>query len=173
MSPDRRSRMAQRQHGFAVVAAIVIIVILAGLAAYILSISAAQQLGVALDLQGGRALQAARSGMDWGISRVVNAPTAFGGGACKPGAPPPPSPTVNLSTGPGGDFAAYNGFTVTVKCSATAFTDGVDSISYSLVATACNQPSAGGSCPNPAPTGEDYIERQLTTQVVCNATGIC
>lgn len=157
-----------RQQGFAVVAGIVILVVLAGMAAYLASISSAQHTSVGLDLQGGRALQAARSGMDWGISRVINAPGAFGAGSCS-AAPQ----TVHLTTGPDSDLAAYTGLRVSVTCRPTAYIDGAGLISYSLTATACNQPTAGGACPNTSNPGADYIERQVSTQVVCNDTGPC
>ncbi|SHG64470.1 hypothetical protein [Massilia sp. CF038] len=155
------------QSGMAAVAAIFILVILAGLAAYAVSISATQQTGIALDVQGSRALQVARSGMDWGIARVVSAPSAFGTGNCQTG-----NARVDLSTGAGGDLAAYNGFTVSVECEPTPYTDGAALISYRLIATACNEPNLG-RCPNTTSASADYVERQLSTQVMCNASGPC
>jgi MSHA biogenesis protein MshP len=170
MCPDPRPRH-RSQGGFAVVAAIFLLVILAGLAAYIVTISSAQQAGAALDMLGGRALQAARSGMDWGVARVIAAPATFGAGNCQSATVTPV--VVNLSTGSGGALSAHGGgLTVTVRCLAKPYTDGASLLSYELSATACSQP-AGGSCPNAAPTGGDYIERHLTTQVMCNATGPC
>jgi MSHA biogenesis protein MshP len=168
MFPRRRPRSRSTQRGVALVAAIVLVVILAGMVAYVVSISTAQQSGGALDIHGGRALQAARSGMDWGIARVVTAPTAFGTGNCQ--ATPA---SVNLSSGSGGDFVAHAGFTITVTCAATSYTDGASLFSYALAATACNQPGAGGACPNTASANADYVERRVTTQVVCNASGPC
>lgn len=162
-----------RQQGFAVVAAIVVLVMLAGMAAYLASISSAQHASVGLDIQGGRALQAARSGMDWGISRVINEPAAFGVDALGPTSCITGARTVNLSTGSGGDLPAYAGLRVSVTCRASTFTDGVALISYSLTATACNRPNAAGSCPNTNDPGADYIERRVSTQVVCNAAMPC
>jgi MSHA biogenesis protein MshP len=156
-----------QQHGFAVMAALFILVVLTSLGAYVVSISSAQHIGNALDIQGSRALQAARAGMDWGIARAVHDPTAFGTGNCQTG-----SVTVDLSTGTGGDFAALAGFTVSVTCVGTPETDGADLVVYSLTATACDQPNAG-RCPNVNNPGDNYVERRLTTQVICNASGIC
>lgn len=162
------------QRGFALIGALVLVVVLAGLAAYAVSISSTHQIGGALDIQGSRALQAARSGMDWGIARVVSAPTAFGsGGNCRSGAA-----SVNLSTSAGGDLPGHSGFVVSVACAATPYTDGAPApapnlISYALTATACNEPGAGGVCPNTAVTGPDYVERRVTTQVMCNADNTC
>jgi MSHA biogenesis protein MshP len=63
-----------QQHGFAVMAALFILVVLTSLGAYVVTISSAQHIGNALDIQGSRALQAARAGMDWGIARAVHTP---------------------------------------------------------------------------------------------------
>lgn len=162
MCPDKK------QGGFAIVAAIFILVVLASLGAYMVTISASHHIGSALDIEGSRALQAARTGMDWGIARAVNAPTAFGAGNCQTG-----TVTVNLTTGSGGDFPGLSGYTVTVTCTGTAYTDGVALYSYALTATACNQAS-GGACPNTTTsTSNTYVERQLTVQVTCNATLPC
>lgn len=135
--------------GFAVVAAIFILVVLAGMGAYIASISSQQHIGSALDVEGSRALQAARSGMEWVISSVID------GDEC-----PDPPYTLNAT-----DFPKLQGFAVTVTCDrGSEITDGADKIrSYSLTATACNQPASG--CPNGSPSA-NYIERQLTVQVV-------
>jgi MSHA biogenesis protein MshP len=169
MCPDSRqfrARCRARARGFAIMAAMFILVVLALLGAYVLSISSAHHVGSALDIEGSRALQAARSGIDWGISRAVNDPTAFGSGNCRTG-----TPSINLTTGGSGDLPALSGFTVTVSCTGTAFTDGTASLyNYALVATACNQP---GACPNTAAVGANYVERRLTVQISCNATLPC
>jgi MSHA biogenesis protein MshP len=159
-------RSAQR--GFALVAAVFIVVILAGIAAYMVSVSSQNKISAGLDLQGSRALQAARSGMDWGISRVINAPASFGAGNCKTG-----TPTVNLSSLAGGDLPGHAGFTISVKCTSSAYTDNVALVSYALEATACNEPNASGTCPNTGSPSADYVERRVTTQVMCNASGPC
>ena len=148
--------------------AIFVLVVLAALGAYVVNISASHHVGSALELEGSRARMAARSGMDWGIARAVNAPTAFGAGNCKTG-----SPSVNLTTGGGGDFPALSGYTITVTCTGTAYTDGASSLyGYTLIATACNRPSAG-VCPNTVAPGANYVERRLTAQIICNATLPC
>lgn len=157
------------QGGFAVMAAVFILVVLAGLAAYVLSISSAQQASLALDLQGGRALQVARSGMDWGIARVISNPEVFGTQNCRTAAGAGP---VNLTSGPGGDFEGQAGITVSVSCKAAQFQDGALMYRYDITATACSEPLAG-ACPNTGTPGPDYVERSLSTTVVCNATGPC
>ena len=157
-----------RVGGFAIMAAMFILVVLALLGAYVLSISSAHHVGSALDIEGSRALQAARSGLDWGISRAVSDPPTFGGADCRG-----TMVSTNLTTGSGGDLTAISGFTVTVSCSGTdPYSDGASLRNYTLVATACNQPS-GGACPNTTTVSANYVERSLTVQIVCNATAPC
>lgn len=57
--------------GFLLPAAIFILVILAALGAYALSISSVQQVTSTQDVQGSRAYQAARAGVEWGIYQVL------------------------------------------------------------------------------------------------------
>jgi len=62
----------KRIRGFAIVAAIVILVILAGLAGFIVSLTTSQSLSLAQDVQSARAYQAARAGIEYGLSRWIN-----------------------------------------------------------------------------------------------------
>lgn len=135
--------------GFALVSAIFLIVILAALAVFITVMSTHQQAGHIADLQGQRAYQAARAGVEWGVFNFRR------NGTC----------AVPVSFTPGGGLA---GFTVTVDCllneMATANDEaGTPVIVRRIVATACNQP-AGGTCPNVAP-GDNYVERRLSVVV--------
>lgn len=65
--PDRRAR------GFAIVSAIFILVVLAALAGFIVSVTSTQNLTFAQDIQGARAYQAARAGTEWGIQQWLSA----------------------------------------------------------------------------------------------------
>ena len=60
--------------GFAIVSAIFILVVLGALGAFIVNVSTNQQIGSALDIQGVRAYQAARAGVEWGIYQVQATP---------------------------------------------------------------------------------------------------
>lgn len=88
------------QQGFAAVAAIFLVVILAALGSYMVSFSNAQHLTAAQDVQGSRAYWAARAGVEWGIGSVVGSGTPA---VC------PVSPTTLGTTFDGG-------FSVTVTC---------------------------------------------------------
>lgn len=138
--------VAQRLRGFAILSAIFILVVLAALGAFILSISTNQQIGSALDVQGVRAYQAARAGIEWGLFRQLQAASCAGATSFVPAA------------------TTLSAFTVTVVCTDTA--DGSSSPvihSYSVQSTACNQPNAAEpKCPNTTSPGSLYIERRLS-----------
>jgi MSHA biogenesis protein MshP len=133
------SRRTQR--GVSLIAAIFLLVVLGGLIAYLVKLAGLQQSSAALDVLGARAYQAARAGIEWGVYRTLQDGVCAGG-----------------SFTPSGQFS---GFTVTVQCVATGYTE-VDATAktiYSITATACNQ----GACPGtPGPT---YVERQLQVTV--------
>lgn len=157
------------QHGFTIVSAIFILVVLAALGAFVVTISTTQQIGSALDIQGTRALMAARSGLEWGVYQVqASASYQFGFGV-SPGANP--NTTANPSTTrvcPAGSSSftfpntapTLSGFSVTVKCD--SFPDTVSGPTvFRIISTACSQPNASVPyCPNLAP-GANYIERRV------------
>ncbi|MBZ0126100.1 MAG: hypothetical protein K8F32_06985 [Rhodocyclaceae bacterium] len=137
------SHGTRRQAGFSIVTAIFLIVVLAALGAFAVSMFRVQQTAAALDELGARGYQAAQSGIEWGAWQVLRGP-----GTCA-------AATGNLAL-PG----SLSPFTVTVACASTAHTEAGNPVTiYQLTATACNQPAAG-ACPNPAP-GADYVERQV------------
>jgi MSHA biogenesis protein MshP len=67
------------QYGFLLVTAIFLLVILAALGAFILTISGTQQTSSALDVQGTRAYQAARAGIEWASYQVLINPGGCAG----------------------------------------------------------------------------------------------
>lgn len=134
--------MTGKQRGFSIITAIFLIVVLAALGAFAVSLSRVQQTTAAYDEMGSRAWQAAQAGIEWGAWQALR-----NGGAC--------AGATNLAL-PGSLVL----FTVTVNCISTAHVEaGTPVTIYQLAATACNQPAAG-ACPNPAP-GPSYIERQV------------
>lgn len=56
------------QRGFAIIAAIFLLVVLAALGAFMVTFSNTQHLTSAQDVQGSRAYWAARAGLEWGIA---------------------------------------------------------------------------------------------------------
>lgn len=80
--------------------AIFLLVVLAALAAFIVTISAVQHTTVSAAVHGARAYQAARTGIEWGIYQALNPPGCF-------------APTTFSPPG-------FSGFQVDVSCIASA-----------------------------------------------------
>lgn len=124
--------------------AIFLLVIMASLAAIVVMVSTASQTTAAQDIQGARAYQAARVGIEAGLYAVHQLNGACAGGTL-------------------GSVAGLNGFKVTWTCSTTAFTESAEAhIIYQITSTACT--TAGASCPSSTAAevaGTDYVERQL------------
>lgn len=146
MQPGRYPFSAVRhprhtESGFVLPAAIFLLVVLAALGAYMVSLSRTSHISSALDVQGGRAYQAARAGVEWAAWQVVD-PQAL-----QPSpAPCPASPTaLTLS----GTLAA---FVVNVSCTRTLATDGADAIAIYQITSTANSGVAGET---------DYVARQI------------
>ena len=127
------------QRGFSIVTAIFLLVVLAGLGAAMMTFFTSQQQTLALDVQSGRAYQAARAGIEWGayqVSKVAN--------AC------PAATTLNFTGTP------LEGFATMVTCSVTTHTEGANTVSmYQFTATATS-----GTVHT-----VDYIERQMSARI--------
>ena len=105
MGKCRAGAGKSRQSGFAAIAAIFLIVILAALGGFMVSFSNTQQLTSAQDLQGTRAYWAARAGLEWGIGSV-------GATTCWATTPP----------------ASIDGFNVTISCNVASYTEGAATV---------------------------------------------
>lgn len=141
----------ERSRGFGVVAAIVILVILAGLAGFLANLSATQQIGSALDVQGARAKAAAESGIEWGAYHALK------GGATQCAA----------SGAPDIDVGNIDGMRVTVTCTVLASGGTVEAglgAIYRIVATACSIPGGAGTCPGNV-GNINYVERRVVALV--------
>jgi len=142
--------------GFALPSATFLLVILAGLAAFLVNISMTQHATSAQDVQGARAYQAARAGIEWGLYQVLD-PTHAGvvppGNATWPNMPACVTGTMTIE-----------GFNVSVRCSSSDYTEAGQSRRirvYRLVATAVA--GAFGT--------QSYVEREVAATVSkCRAT---
>ena len=103
-------------NGFALPSAIFLLVILAGLAAFMVTFSTTQSITSAQDVQGSRAYQAARSGTEWGLYRVLDPTNAT---VVVPGAPTWP----NMPACPADTVLPIEGFNVTVNCTSSDYTE--------------------------------------------------
>jgi MSHA biogenesis protein MshP len=141
-----------RQRGFGIAAAIFILLVLAVLAAFIVSVSTTQHAGAALDVQGTETYRSARSGIEWGVYNVLKPVT---------------------SCSPSTDIGAVSGMQVTVECNQVPPVQtneqkagGVGTAEiYEVAATACNLPSAGTpKCPGDI-ANPHYVERRINVVV--------
>jgi len=125
--------------GFSLISAIFLLVVIAMLGTFAVTLSTSQQQSAALDVIGARAYQAARAGIEWGAYQVLR-----NGGACAPSTPLPALP------------GTLSGFGVTVACTAAPTNEnGVPVTLYQLTSTA--QQGAVGT-PN-------FVERQISVSI--------
>lgn len=158
-----------RHRGFVIPAAIFLLVVLSALGAFMVTVSVTQHTNAALDVQGSRAYQAARAGIEWELWTVLDPENRnFGKGngltvlTC-PGTEtaatytcqlPCNPPTTNVLPALSGTLA---GFTVSVKCESTDYPEnGVLKRIYTITSTA----SAGG-----AANSIDFVERRVVATV--------
>jgi len=164
-NPEPGTRNSER--GLSLVTAIFLMVVLAMLGAYMLSLTGLQQSSSQLDTQGVRAYQAARAGIEWGAWQVLDPNQTQNPLSCTtPAMPACPGATTSWST----SSDSLSLFTITVRCTLAtpdaangnrSTTEGNRSIwVYQLEATACNQPTSG-NCPNTGTPAAGYVERQL------------
>ncbi len=128
------NRATCRQSGFAAIAAIILMTVLAAMGAFMLTFSNTQQLTSAQDIQSTRAYWAARAGLEWALSAVV-----LNSSAC------PSSPPTTVDTGAT--------FTLTIGCTRSTYLEGATTVvvfSFQSVAGRGTPGSIG------------YVERSLS-----------
>ena len=138
MKPSMR-----RSRGFALILALFLIVSLAAIGTYLLTVSNVQVETGVMDEQGARAYQAARTGIEWGAYQVLRNSSCPTTGFALVGIIP-------------------TGFRVNVACTSYGLeTEGAGPVTaYRITATGCNDLAA---CPGTiTPT---YVERQLQLTV--------
>lgn len=170
------SRLACRsQSGFAYIAAVVLLVVVAGLSVALLHLTTTQQSTINQGLLGAQASLAARGGIEWALHEMsTRCPAVTAGSA-----------TIELN-----DFKAQSGFDVTVTCSYQRFNEGQripmppdggadqpNVVSYGkrlyqIKAVACN--GSSGKCPDDNSVARaEYVERarMVTACLTENADG--
>jgi len=91
----------RRQRGLSLITAIFLMVVLAMLGAFMVSITGLQQSSSVLDVQGVRAYEAARAGVEWGAWQVLDPNDAIGSAAL----PTCPASPTNLT--PAGTLSSF------------------------------------------------------------------
>jgi MSHA biogenesis protein MshP len=136
----------KRTRGFALIMALFLIVTLAALGVYLLTVSNVQVETGVMDEQGARAQQAARAGLEWGAYQVLH------NSSCVTGLT-----ALTLA----GNLA---GFRAEVVCTAYAPESeaGISVSTYRITATGCNaSPCTTSALPPALPPDQTYVERQL------------
>ena len=147
----RRTIGRQSQRGFLIIAAVFLLVVLAGLVAYLTTVSTTSQAASAADLNSARAYQAARAGIEWGAYQLLRDSGGAFTATCNGG-----TATSNLT---------FGDFTATVTCTAGAsLSEGASTVrAYRIVSNGCNQPA----CPT-VTTSATYVERELAISITSN-----
>lgn len=156
----------RRQSGFAYIAAVVLLVVVAGLAVALLRLTDAQQTTVNQAVLAARASLAARAGIEWAFHRPAERCTET------------QQATPHHLT----DFRNESGFLVTVRCTFHTYNEGekpgaegtaLAKRIYRIEAVACN--GSGTECPdNGSVTRPDYVERsRVATMCMMNVNDFC
>jgi MSHA biogenesis protein MshP len=128
------------ERGFSLVAAIFLLVVLAGLGVFGVRLNVLQQQTVTAELRGSQAFHAARSGVAWGAHQALAAD------ACA-------APTATLSLAEG----ATAGFRVTVSCSKSTHTEGATLLCVFVFDVRAEGGAYGGP---------DYVSRRVQAKIV-------
>lgn len=135
------------ERGFALPAAIFILVIFAALGGAMLTLTSVSSEETSLDVQQARALRAAQAGLEWGFYQALA------------GTPALCSATGSEVTL---DAPTLAGFTVTVTCTPIPADEAGSPTLTQVTAVACNAPgSVSPMCPG-TPSSAAYVERKLT-----------
>ena len=144
------------QRGFSLVSAIFLLVVIAALGTFAVTLSTTQHQSAAMDVMGSRAYQAARAGIEWAAYQVANSASNAPAAA--------PCATSFAQNSLGGTLVP---FAVTVNCSAASHVEGTDTMSnpiyiwiYDVSAVACTEPP----CPSATP-GQNYVERVISVKM--------
>ncbi len=138
------------QRGFSLVTAIFLLVVLAALGAAMVTFSTAQSQGLAMDVLGARAYQAAQAGIEWAAYNIASSPGAAGATTFTPG----------TGTALGGDLSDFKVTVAYTAASAPAnAAEGADVIggtvwSYNISSTATFGTSGTAN----------YVERVITAK---------
>lgn len=135
------------QGGFSLISAIFLLVVIAALGTFAVTLSSTQNQSQAMDVMASRGYQAALAGVEWAAFNVsqqaVNSPAAWGG--CTTGA----AVTV------GGNLAP---FTVTVDCVASSAVEGTGTLWIYSVSSVAKTPGAPGDI--------NYVEQLATAKLI-------
>lgn len=134
--------MRKIQKGFSLITAIFLLVVIAALGTFAVTLSTTQQQSAALDVMGARAYQAARAGIEWGAFQALR------NGVC-----------VNTVL-PAGTFpGTLSGFAVTVTCPSAIHADAAGTGAPPTVTAWIITSTATQG------TGADFVSRRISVTI--------
>jgi len=133
----------RRTRGFSLISAIFLLVVVTLLGAYIATLATSQHIAEALDVEGARAYQAARAGVEWGAWQILQAPAGGFRTSCD---------GATTSQALAGLAGTLSGFAVNVECGSTATTEGGVNIRVYRLTVTASKGTLGSLV---------YVERQL------------
>lgn len=142
--------MTRSQQGFTLVSAIFVLIVLSALGAYMVNIAGTNRATSTAALQGTRAYQAARSGINWAVYRITSAADQTAArNAC--------TGTVN-----GNSFSinapGLNGFTVSTTCAFTPHDQqGTNNVTVYTIESIAQSGGAYGSL--------DFVQRRIEATI--------
>ena len=128
------------QRGFSLITAIFLLVVVATVGTFMVTIGSTQRQTSVLSVLSSRALYAADSGMEWAIATVLSPPKV-----CFT------SPTTFTLSG-----GAADGYSVTNTCAASSYTEGANTYNVFSLSTTASHGSVGSA---------DYIRRSVRSSV--------
>jgi MSHA biogenesis protein MshP len=134
--------------GVGLVTAIFLLVVLTGLGVAMVSLYTTQQASADLDLEGARAYQAARAGIEYGLFRRLRGGCTAAG--CCPGA----SSQVTLAMPADSELRS---FTVVVSCNQA----GGPNTPANITSVACNMADANKLCEGVPNNSPQYVRRRM------------
>ena len=136
----------RRQTGFSLVTAIFLLVILASMAAFMVKIGGVQRSTSTAALQGARAYQAARSGIEWAVYTIENAADKIT--AC--------TTTINANNF-NYNVTGLTGFNLSLSCTHTQHSEaGSNNIDIFVISTNASSGSYGSA---------DFVRRRITATI--------
>lgn len=151
-------QMRPSEHGFSLISAIFLLVVIAALGTFAVTLSTTQQQSASLDVLGSRAYQAARAGVEWSAFQITQSGVAgvdkWFANQCQT------SSTLHATASqpalPADTLLSV--FSVGVACGATPVAGDTLNWVYELTSTASGVNGA-------SPGSPDYVERQIRVTI--------
>ncbi|MDD4929469.1 MAG: hypothetical protein PHP85_09355 [Gallionella sp.] len=148
-SESRIPNPESSQRGFSLVSAIFLLVVIAMLGTFAVTLSTTQHQSQTMDVMGARAYQAALAGVEWAAFNVSQQAS----GVVWPACPTPAVVVAGTVTG-AGNLAP---FTVTVNCSATSAVEGASTLWVYDISSVARTAGAAGDL--------NYVEQVATARL--------